>query len=117
MANEPLSLDLSSPESIAALSAAGLLVQVNPVGARTSHHIEILESMDGGRWRIDSPRPIEIRDMGPMNDQATLVIVKAGRWALYEHSDFRGRELIFDRGFHNLGDYGFNDQLSSFKAI
>lgn len=36
---------------------------------------------------------------------------------LYEHGSYGGRQLSFwDRGFwQNLGDWGFNDQLSSFK--
>lgn len=35
---------------------------------------------------------------------------------LFEHSSYGGRQLLFfDRGYwQNLGDYGFNDQLSSY---
>jgi hypothetical protein len=37
---------------------------------------------------------------------------------LYEHTSFKGRHLTFcDRGYwQNLGNYGFNDKLSSFKT-
>lgn len=37
---------------------------------------------------------------------------------LYQHNDFNGRHLTFcDRGFwQNLGDYSFNDELSSYKT-
>ncbi|MCU6498754.1 beta/gamma crystallin family protein [Rugamonas sp. A1-17] len=50
------------------------------------------------------------------NDRASSVVVRSGTWQLCEHSEFRGRCMVVERGEYPVLD-GFNDVISSVREI
>ena len=73
-----------------------------------------------------SPGAMEARErvMGAGGDETEGGSVRSSSWScssplrLYEHGNYGGRQLSFwDPGFwQNLGDWGFNDAVSSYKV-
>lgn len=66
--------------------------------------------------------PLTLRGSEPdldrlgFNDRASSVVVRSGTWQLCEHSEYRGRCMVVERGEYPVLD-GFNDTISSVREI
>jgi len=66
--------------------------------------------------------PLTLRGSEPdldrlgFNDRASSVVVRSGTWQLCEHSEYRGRCMVVERGEYPVLD-GFNDVISSVREI
>ena len=84
--------------------------------------VTFYEHKDGGGWNYSCSPGKEVRDAGQMgfpNDQLSCVRVSGSniKVEIFEHDNFNGRKLTFDReGLFNLDSYDFNDICSSYKV-
>ena len=56
-------------------------------------------------------------NVGNFNDETSSIQIRSGTWEFCEHSEFGGRCVTFDRDIRWLGEYGFNDRISSVRRV
>lgn len=84
--------------------------------------VTFYEHHDGQGWSYSCNPNRDVRNAGEMgfaNDQLSSIRVSGSNIIveIYEHDNFNGRKLTFDReGLFNLGPYDFNDICSSYKV-
>ncbi len=72
---------------------------------------------DGFRGRsFTSDRPVGDFARFGLNDRASSVIVRSGRWELCDDARFGGRCVVLRPGrYRSLSDMGLNDRVSSVR--
>jgi hypothetical protein len=102
--------------------SAGLLAVLTGCGAVDSPDLESTDVDPSVASEISA----EAADLDPSfatDDEATAVgiaalVARSCKWVrIYQHVNFRGRDLRFsERRCHNLTDWDFNDAMSSYKT-
>lgn len=93
------------------LTATSLLAAAAHAGEITLYTDD---NFGGASVTLRSATP-DLVDYG-FNDRASSVIVRSGSWELCEHSGFRGRCIVLQRGEYRRLE-GFNDEVSSVREV
>lgn len=94
----------------------------NNGGQSSSGSVTFYEHKDGGGWSYSCGPETNVSDASKMNfpnDQLSCVRVSGSNIMveIFEHDNYNGRRLTFDReGLFNLDSYDFNDICSSYKV-
>ena len=99
------------------LAAAAFLVLAVPGLAEARDGVILYRDVGfgGGSVRIDR----DISDLSAIgvNDAASSISVRGGRWQVCEHANYRGRCAIIERDVADFRKLDLNDKISSIRRV
>lgn len=121
MSNSAESSCLIFPESgFRTIEKNGIIFKYAEFGEHSiasTHHIKMWMHNNHTGLMLEWHNAVSWPRMGIANDMMSLVEIHRGTWDLFEHDHYNGRSIRLQYGAHQLMDMGFNDILSSFRAV